>query len=79
MKTFMPSLKSEEELQRVQLEGLKWTVKHAYEGSPFYRKKLEETGGRPGAIRSLEDIQKLPFTTADDLNICGSGRVRGSA
>ena len=67
MKTFMPSLKSEEELQRVQLEGLKWTVKHAYEGSPFYRKKLEETGGRPGAIRSLEDIQKLPFTTADDL------------
>ena len=67
MKTFMPSLKSEEELQKVQLEGLKWTIQHAYEGSPFYRKRLEETGGRPGTIRSLEDIQKLPFTTADDL------------
>ena len=67
MKTFMPGLKSEEELQRVQLEGLKWTVQHAYEGSPFYRKRLEETGGRPGKIRSLEDIRKLPFTTADDL------------
>ena len=67
MKTFMPGFKAEDELRACQMEGLKWTVKQAYEGSPFYRKRMEESGGRPGTIRSLEDIQKLPFTTADDL------------
>jgi len=67
MKTFMPGFKSEDELRAFQLEGLKWTVKHACEGSPFYRKRMEEAGVRPGTIRSLEDIQRLPFTTADDL------------
>ncbi|KPK88518.1 MAG: phenylacetate--CoA ligase [Deltaproteobacteria bacterium SM23_61] len=67
MKTFMPGFKTEDELSAVQLEGLKWTVKHAFEGSPFYRKRMEEAGVRPGAIHSLEDLQKLPFTTADDL------------
>jgi phenylacetate-CoA ligase len=66
-RTFMPGFKSEDELSAVQLEGLKWTVKHAFEGSPFYRKRMGEAGVRPGAIRSLEDLQKLPFTTADDL------------
>jgi len=67
MKTFMPGFKSEDELSAFQLKGLKWTVKHAYEGSPFYRKRMDESGVRPGEVRSLEDIQKLPFTTADDL------------
>jgi phenylacetate-CoA ligase len=67
MKTFMPGFKSEDELSAFQLEGLKWTVKHAFEGSAFYRKRMEEAGVRPGAIHSLEDLQKLPFTTADDL------------
>ena len=69
MKTFMPGFKSEDELRAFQLEGLKWTVKHAYEGSPFYRGRMDETGVRPGTIRSLEDIQRLPFTTADDLRV----------
>ncbi|MCX5919079.1 MAG: phenylacetate--CoA ligase family protein, partial [Deltaproteobacteria bacterium] len=67
MKTFMPGFKSDDELRTFQLEGLKWTVNHAYKGSPFYRKRIDESRVRPGAIRSLEDIQKLPFTTADDL------------
>lgn len=67
MKTFMPGFKSEDELRAFQLEGLKWTVKHACEGSPFYRKRMDAAGVRPGTIRSLEDIQRLPFTTADDL------------
>jgi phenylacetate-CoA ligase len=67
MKTFMPGFKSEDELSAFQLKGLKWTVNHAYEGSPFYRKRMDESQVRPGAIRSLEDLQKLPFTAADDL------------
>jgi len=66
-KTFMPTAASEEELAREQLEGLKWTVRHAFEGSPVYRQKLNEAGGRPEDIRSMEDLRSLPFTTSKDL------------
>ena len=66
-KTFMPSFKDGAELEKHQLKGLQWTVAHAYQGSDFYRKRIDESGVRPDHIKSLNDIQKLPFTTADDL------------
>lgn len=66
-KTFMPAQKTEKELAALQLEGLKWTVHHAFSGSPFYRKKFEEAGVRPDDIKKLADIGRLPFTVADDL------------
>jgi phenylacetate-CoA ligase len=66
-KSFMPKIKTKRELADLQLEGLKWTVNHAYRGSPFYRKRLEKAGVRPKDIRTLEDLQKLPFTTSKDL------------
>ena len=52
---------------QLQLKGLKWTVKHAYNGSAFYRRKFEEAGVKPDKIKTLDDIKYLPFTTADDL------------
>ncbi len=66
-KTFMPHMKTDDELKAHQLEGLKWTVRHAYEGSPVYRARLDEAGVHPDHIHSLEDLHKLPFTTAGDL------------
>ncbi len=66
-KSFMPFIKTKKELAELQLKGLKWTVNHAYRGSPFYRKRLEEAGVRPKDIRTLKDLQKLPFTTSKDL------------
>lgn len=66
-KSFMPSMKSLDELQNHQLQGLQWTIKHAYNGSSYYRQCLDEAGVAPEDIRSLNDIRKLPFTTADDL------------
>jgi phenylacetate-CoA ligase len=66
-KSFMPRIRTKGELAELQLKGLKWTVNHAYRGSPFYRKRLEEAGVKPKDIRSLKDIQKLPFTTSKDL------------
>ncbi|HDZ89740.1 MAG: phenylacetate--CoA ligase [Deltaproteobacteria bacterium] len=66
-RTFMPEIKTNEELKQVQLEGLKWTVNHAYAGSTAYRKKLDEAGVKPGDILSLDDLRKLPFTTSSDL------------
>jgi phenylacetate-CoA ligase len=65
--TFMPSFKSPGELAAHQLKGLQWTVNHAYQGSPFYRRKFDDAGIKPEAIRSLEDISRLPFLTAQDL------------
>jgi phenylacetate-CoA ligase len=63
----MPDFKSDEELAGLQLQGLMWTVNHVLEGSPFYRKKLKEAGIQSEDIRTLEDLQKLPFTTVEDL------------
>jgi len=65
--TFMPPFKTPEELAAHQLQGLKWTVSHAYEGSGFYRDKLDKAGVRPGDIHSLADLTKLPFTTGEDI------------
>ena len=50
----------------MQLERLQKTVKHCM-NSPFYKKRFEENGLTPESIRSLEDLQKIPFTTKQDL------------
>lgn len=55
------------ELERLQLDGLRWTVNHAWRNSPFYRSRLEEAGVTPDDVTGLADIAKLPFTSADDL------------
>jgi phenylacetate-CoA ligase len=65
--TFMPSVGNQEELLDLQLKGLQWTVNHVYQGSDFYRRRFEEARVKPGDIRSLDDLKKLPFTTAQDL------------
>jgi len=59
----MPRSKREE----IQFERLKATVKRCYENVPFYRKKFDEVGIKPEDIKSLDDLEKLPFTTKDDL------------
>ncbi len=43
-RSFLPAFKTKEELAAIQLAGLKWTVRHAWEGSPFYRQEAD--GGR---------------------------------
>ncbi len=63
---FIPDL-TEEQIADTQLEGLKWTTAHAFQGSPFYRSRMEAQGLEPGDIKTLDDLSKLPFTTADDL------------
>ena len=65
--TFMPDIKDGAALAAHQLAGLKWTVRHAYEGSSFYRERLEAVGVTPEDIHGLHDLRRLPFTTANDL------------
>jgi len=64
---FPPKYRTEQELRDLQRDGLRWTVEHAWNHSPFYRKRLETSGVTAGSIRSLDDLARIPFTTADDL------------
>ena len=48
-------------------QGLKWTVAHAYNNSPFYRERLKQAGVTPEQIRTLDDLRRLPCLTAQDL------------
>ena len=49
------------QLQSLQLERLQAIVERAYTQNTFYRKLYDEAGVKPADIRSLADIQKLPF------------------
>jgi phenylacetate-CoA ligase len=56
-----------EQLKGLQLERLQKTLERVYHNVPFYRQKLQEAGFEPGDLQSLDDLQKLPFTTKQDL------------
>lgn len=58
---------SRDELAALQLERLKWTLKHAYENSVVYRRKFDEAGVRPEDLKTLADLSRFPFTTKSDL------------
>jgi phenylacetate-CoA ligase len=56
-----------EEIQLLQLKRLKEVVNRVYKNVPFYRKKFDEIGLKPEHIKTLKDIEKIPFTTKNDL------------
>ena len=58
---------TQDRLLEIQLEGLRWTVAHAYSNSPFYRRKLEAAGAAPEDIRTLDDLHQLPLIDKEDL------------
>lgn len=56
-----------EELQRLQYRLLKTLVYKLYSFSDFYHRRMKQTGVHPDDIRTLEDVQKLPFMYKSDL------------
>ena len=56
-----------DELEALQLERLKETVKRVYDKVPPYRKKMEEANVKPEDIKTLKDLAKLPFVTKQDM------------
>ena len=56
-----------EELDALQLEGIKKTVITCYENVEFYRNLFDEAGFDPYAVASFDDLAKAPFTTKQDL------------
>ncbi len=55
------------EREKLQLERMKAMLRRASKNVPYYKKRLDEMKVKPGDIRSLKDVKKLPFTTKTDL------------
>jgi len=56
-----------DELQSLQLERMRWSLQHAYDNVPHYKKSFDEAGVEPGDLKSLSDLAKFPFTVKTDL------------
>jgi phenylacetate-CoA ligase len=56
-----------DELRALQLERLQWTLRHAYENVPHYRRAFDEAGLRPDDCRELADLARFPTTSKADL------------
>ena len=58
---------SRDELAALQLARLQWSLAHAYDHVPHYRKAFDAAGVHPRECRSLADLAKFPFTVKTDL------------
>jgi phenylacetate-CoA ligase len=58
---------SRDELESLQLERLRWSIRHAYDNVRFYRRAFDAAGVSPEDCRELEDLRSFPFTSKDDL------------
>jgi len=58
---------SRDEISALQLERLKWSVRHTYENVKPYKKKCFDKGVHPDDLKSLADLAKFPFMTKLDL------------
>jgi phenylacetate-CoA ligase len=58
---------SRDELRALQLARLQWSLSHAYEHVPHYRKAFDAKGVHPRDLRGFEDLAKFPFTVKADL------------
>src|SRR5215212_8617771 len=56
-----------DELRAVQLERLRWTLRHAYDNVPHYRRAFDEAGVHPDDCRELTDLARFPTTSKADL------------
>ena len=58
---------SVDELRALQLERLRWSLRHAYDGVPHYRQAFERAGVHPEDCHDLADLARFPFTVKSDL------------
>src|SRR5574343_544014 len=58
---------SRDEIAALQLERLKWSLRHTYDNVAPYRAKCEAKGVHPDDLKTLADLSKFPFMTKLDL------------
>jgi len=56
-----------DEIRALQLDRLKWSLRHAYENVPMYKQRFDEAGVHPDDLTTLSDLAKFPFTYKNDL------------
>ena len=56
-----------DQIEELQLRELQKTLVYSYERIPFYKQRFDEAGFDPYTVKSLDDIEKAPFTTKQDL------------
>jgi len=56
-----------ENLKDILSDRLVKLADYVYSRSPLYKKKFDAMGLLPSDIKTIDDIQKLPFTTKDDM------------
>lgn len=55
------------EMDKLQGQRLSQMVEYAYQCIPFYQRRFDQAGIKPEAIKGLDDLQRLPFTSKQDL------------
>ena len=58
---------SRDEIAALQLKRVKWSLRHAYDNVPFYKKSFDDAGVHPDDLHDLSDLAKFPFTVKTDL------------
>ena len=58
---------SRDEIAGLQLERMKWSLRHAYDNVPFYKASFDAAGVHPDDLKDLSDLSKFPFTVKTDL------------
>ena len=58
---------SRDEIAALQLQRLRWTLRHVYDHVAHYRSAFDRAGVHPDDLRTLADLAKFPTTTKDDL------------
>jgi phenylacetate-CoA ligase len=58
---------SRDEIAALQIDRLRWSLRHAYENVPHYRHAFDIVGVHPDDLRDLSDLAKFPFTVKQDL------------
>lgn len=58
---------SRDELLALQLQRLKWSLRHAYDNVAHYKRAFDAKGVHPDDLKSLADLAKFPFTTKKEL------------
>ncbi len=58
---------SRDEIAALQLQRMQWSLRHAYENVPFYRRSFDAAGAHPDDLTSLADLARFPFTKKTDL------------
>ncbi len=56
-----------DEIRALQLDRLKWSLRHAYDNVPMYKQRFDEAGVHPDDLQTLADLAKFPFTYKNDL------------